>query len=76
MKWSGDPELPVKFRSQTGALIVLWVGIPLGYKLDGVWYTGMYRPVGFARQRAGKVVAEMFESMSLTDSAEALRRNR
>lgn len=53
-----------KFRSQTGATIVLTLPsrFPFAYKLDGVWYEGMYRPAGFERtSTSAKVTRELEE---------------
>lgn len=72
---NGLSTRPIKFLSATGALIVLggpgvmWAGIPLAYKLDGVWYAGMYRPVGYLRRPLESTDAvEWFEWLPLTSN--------
>jgi hypothetical protein len=53
----------IRFRSQSGAVIALTLPnrFPFAYRLDGVWYEGMYRPAGFARTLASAKVARELE---------------
>ena len=55
-----------KFRSQTGAIIALTLPsrFPFAYKLDGVWYEGMYRPAGFLRTPTSAKVARELDELS------------
>lgn len=60
-------DAAVKFRSQAGVLIALTLPsrFPFAYKLDGVWYEGMYRPAGFLRTRASAKVARELDEHPL-----------
>lgn len=53
-----------RFQSQTGALLVLSLPsrFPFAYRLDGVWYEGMYRPTGFARTPVSVKVTRELET--------------
>jgi hypothetical protein len=65
----------VKFRSTTGALIVLRVDHgPFAYKLDDTWFWGRYVPIGFLRTAIPD--ATTLEALPILDADEALARIR